>query len=112
MHHRLKTRKRGSNEKAFSQSGTTVDGKKVIKGGFHYYNTHGLPIDFILEAFEKQGMRLDWEDFYLEGLRSGMSQRSLLTKIEHACVDVYGPDVRKELDEFITRVKENDVKKL
>lgn len=61
-----------------------------------------MPLDFIIDSFEKQNMFIDWIDFYEGGLRSNWNIKTILSKIEMALLDTKG---KKYSDEVIKRLK-------
>lgn len=80
----------------------TVDGKRVIKGGFKLVNEAGIPMEMLLETLKEQNLVLDWEDFCREALNAEWRIKTIISKMEEAILDIYGPTERPE---FMLRLK-------
>jgi len=83
-------------------AGYTVDGKEVIKGIFKFYETVGLPLDFIIQHLKDKDCIPSWYDFVLEAREAGMKDIRIKAKLEEVILDVYGrkywTEVLKRLD--------------
>jgi len=87
-----------------SISGTTTDGKQVCCGIFRFYETFGLPFDVIFDSLTKHNSLPDWIDLYITARDSGMSHRSITSKLADPVSDVYGSEfstvVLERLEKF------------
>ncbi len=72
------------------QVGKTTDGRGVVVGIYRYYETHGIPLDVLLEALRDKGYIPDWRAFVQEALAAGMKKSRVLSMLEPALADVYG----------------------
>lgn len=77
-----------------SKSGETTDGKTVVCGVFRLFETEGLPLDVIFEALKDHNSIPDWERFVQEAEMAGMKRARVLSKLDSAIVDSYGPEMR------------------
>lgn len=91
-------------KKTLRVTGYTVDGKPVMAGIFRIAETHGVPLDVILEQLHQENLCIDWRDYYLSALASGMTASKVLTQIEQACADVYGPEAAGAARTFAQRM--------
>ena len=74
--------------------GKTEDGKIVYSGVFKFYETHGLPLDIILEGLRDKSGIPCWVLFHRESLKAGMKHARILSKLDEAISDVYGSEFR------------------
>ncbi len=81
----------------FKVSSVTVDGKKVLDGCFKLFDTHGLPLDTILELCIEYNMIPNWIDFYDDALNSGWSEETLCNRLETALIDIHGIEYCNEI---------------
>ena len=74
---------------------------------FRLYETRGVPLDTIIEEFDRQGYIIDWIDFYESSTKSGWNGKTTLKKIEYSLMDVkekeYCDNVLQRLKLYITR---------
>jgi len=75
----------------FTLAGKTQDGKQIVQGAFAMVDTYGIPLDIVLSTLEDRGMLPDWLDFYESALAAGWNPKNVITKLEMAIGDVYGP---------------------
>jgi len=87
-------------------TGKTETGELVVAGVFRYYETVGVPLDVLFDCLRRKGVVPDWLTFYVEAVRAGMKHARIMSKLEPAIADAYGPEFRdvvvKRL-ELITR---------
>jgi hypothetical protein len=76
------------------QSGTTQDGRTVVRGVYRLYETEGLPLDVILDALIAHNAIPDWTAFVVEAELAGMKLDRILSKLDAAIVDTYGSAMR------------------
>lgn len=76
------------------QSGRSADGRAVVRGVYRLHETHGVPVDVILEGIRVRGALPDWQAFVVEAVESGMSVRRAISKLGPAVADVFGPEMR------------------
>lgn len=72
--------------------GTTPEGKDVVQGAFYFVETHGIPLDMVIQQLENKNMIIDWCDFYECALENNWGVRTIFSKIEIALFDLYGRD--------------------
>lgn len=82
----------------------TTDYKFVIRGVFKLFQTEGVPLDIIFEFLILNNCIPDWLDLVQEMKSSGMKFSRILSKLDSAIVDTYGPEIR---DIVISRLKIN-----
>jgi hypothetical protein len=85
------------------KSGTTTDGRTVVRGVFQLYETEGLPLDVIFDSLIARNSIPDWIHFVQEAEDAGMKLDRILSKLDPAISDTYGPETR---DVVIRRLME------
>ena len=75
-------------------TGKTESGDLVVAGAFRYYETIGLPLDVMFDCFRQKGIVPDWLTFYVEAIRAGMKHDRIISKLDAAIADTYGPEFR------------------
>jgi len=78
--------------------GATSDGKQVVSGAFALVDTHGIPLELVLERFEEAGLMPDWLAFYDDAVAAGWKPSGVVTKLTEAVGDVHGPEFREGWD--------------
>ena len=78
----------------FTILGKTTEGRTVVGGVYRAFETHGIPLDLLLEQLHQKGLVPSWTDFYVEALSAGMKHERILSKLEPALCDVYGRDFK------------------
>lgn len=61
---------------------------------FDLVDTHGVPLDVVVQLLDERGYVPDWLHFYRRGVEAGWRPDGIVSKLESAVVDVYGPDWR------------------
>lgn len=77
-----------------SLSGQTTDGRTVIRGVFRLYETEGLPLDVIFDSLISRNCIPDWKHLVQEAEGAGMKLDRILSKLDPAIADTYGPELR------------------
>jgi hypothetical protein len=77
--------------------GQTPEGNLVVSGVYKFFETHGLPLDVLFALLSERNMMPSWIDFYDEAKRAGMKHDRILSKLDPALVDAYGPKFRDEI---------------
>ena len=77
-----------------TKSGTTSDGRTVVRGVYRLYETEGLPLDVIFDALREHNSIPDWVAFVREAELAGMKRDRILSKLDAAIVDTYGSELR------------------
>lgn len=76
------------------------------------HETRGVPIDTIVQEFDRQGYLIDWIDFYESSVKSGWNVKTTLKKIEYSLVDIkdkeYCEEVLRRLRYYITKGNKNE----
>jgi alanyl-tRNA synthetase len=63
---------------------------------FEFFDTHGLPLDIVLDRLDQTGFVPDWPHLYDRCLKAGWNPTSTWERFRSLVGDVYGPDVRVE----------------
>jgi hypothetical protein len=58
-------------------------------------DTHGIPLDIVLDKLRDAGMMPDWVEFYEVAVSRGWKPSGVITKLSEAVGDVYGPVFRE-----------------
>ena len=82
--------------------GHTGDGKTVYAGVYQFFETHGMPLDILLSMLRDRDAVPCWMSFHREALAAGMKHERILSKLDEALSDVYGPEFR---DAVIQRLR-------
>ena len=61
---------------------------------FELVDTHGIPLDLVLERLAGAGMVPDWLTFCSAAVAAGWKPSRLRTRLAEAVGDVHGPDYR------------------
>lgn len=77
------------------QIGVTQDGKPVLRF-FDLVDTHGVPIDVVIEHIHDSGGMPAWCDFLDSAWASGWNVRRALLKLSIPVKAIYGQDWHKE----------------
>lgn len=74
--------------------GQTPEGLIVVKGIFPLTDTHGIPLDIVLDQLLSRGYMPDWFDYFDSAVKSGMKPERVLLRLSAAVGDVFGPAFR------------------
>jgi hypothetical protein len=85
------------------QTGTTEDGRIVVGNVFKLSDTHGVPLEIILDVFERKGIVIDWIEYTKDCIKSGWKLDTIIRKVEYPLADVHGNEYANEV---ITRIKQ------
>ena len=66
-----------------------------MRGLFKLVDTHGIPLDLVIEQFGKSNMVIDWIDFLESANKCGWKSSTTLNKIEAALCDIKGEEYSK-----------------
>lgn len=70
----------------------------VVKGIFLITTSiTGLPLDYAIQLLDKEGMIVDWVDYYEESLKYGWSTNTSINRIETAVGDYFGTNYKLEV---------------
>jgi hypothetical protein len=86
-----------------AKSGTTQDGRTVVRGVYRLYETEGLPLDVILDSLMAHDSIPDWTAFVVEAELAGMKRDRILSKLDAAIVDTYGSTMRDMVLQRLSR---------
>ena len=89
--------------------GETETGLAVVSGVFRFYETHGLPLDILLDALRMKGAIPCWISFYREALVAGMKHDRIIAKLREAISDVFGDGMATYVCDRLERLGESDV---
>lgn len=68
--------------------GTTEDGWEIVDGVFHFYETHGLPLDVLLEGIFTHLAIPCWITLFKDGVAAGIKPEKWINQIATAVADV------------------------
>jgi len=85
--------------------GKTPDDKLVVRGVFRFYETHGLPLDMIVDKLDREGFMPDWLDFAKEAVKAGWRPAAVLPRLTALIGDVYGPKFREGWEQRIRETR-------
>lgn len=71
--------------------GRTTDGKFVVKF-FRIVETHGVPLEDVLDSLKENDLVPDWIDFWRESQTCKWHPERTLHRLELAVESVYGPE--------------------
>ena len=60
-----------------------------VAGLFKVRDTHGYPLECILEQLQSNNLVVDWEDYAQCAKTAGWSQSKVFNEIYYACREVY-----------------------
>lgn len=86
--------------------GKTPDGVVAIKGVFPLVDTHGIPLDLVLDSLKDKGMMPDWHDYVAKARKAGWRLDRTVRQLSVAVGDVYGPDFRTSWEARMTECLE------
>lgn len=69
---------------------------------FKVHETHGVPLDTIIQVLEENNMIIDWIEFFEESLKCNWNIKTTVNKIQVSLLDLYGKEYS---DEVIKRLK-------
>lgn len=55
------------------------------------FDSHGIPLDIIVDRFNEHGLIVDWLDFWDDAMKQGWKPDRTLSKLRAVVGDVYGP---------------------
>lgn len=84
-----------------TQVGITTQGQPVIGNIFWLTDTHGLPLEIILDFLRNNGMVPSWPDYIDRAIKAKWNLSNTITKILHAVSDTYGPACAAEVESRI-----------
>ena len=73
------------------QVGVTTDDRPVVAGLYALDETHGIPLDVLLDGVRDQGAIPCWLSLVREGVEAGASADRWSRKVAAAATDAYGP---------------------
>ena len=87
------------------QIGITEDGRKVIDF-FKAVETHGLPLDLIIEILLENDKVPDWCGFVEQAIKYNWNLQRTLFRLEVAIIDVFGNEYakvwRSKMDSYVS----------
>lgn len=82
--------------------GETQEGTPVIGDVYRFCETHGVPLEDVVDILHEKGVLVDWLDYARTALKAGMKLDRVLSRVDVAACDAYGPDHR---DVVISRLR-------
>jgi hypothetical protein len=76
--------------------GKTEDGRFVLSGVYRAYETLGLPLEIILDEFQKRNVQISWLHFIEESIHAGRKREKVLATCKSVICEVYGHEYYKE----------------
>lgn len=80
-----------------TEAGKTPEGRTVLAGVGLMCFTAGVPLEVILQYFMDSDLVVDWADYIDLALKDGHNPQTILSRIESAVGEVYGPQYREEV---------------
>ena len=74
---------------------------------FPLVDTHGIPLDLVLDKLRDHGLMPDWLDFYDTATSRGWKPSGVVTKLSEAVGDVYGPEFRVAWEKRFSKLLES-----
>jgi hypothetical protein len=74
--------------------GKTTEGQLVVKNVYKVYETAGVPLDVRLETLKAHNCIPSWPIFVIEAVEAGMKVERILSMLDAAISDSYGPEMR------------------
>lgn len=75
------------------QVGTQEDGTVVLGGVYKFFETHGIPLPDLLSILAERRAMPCWPSFLEEARAAGMKDDRVLSRVEEAAYDAYGPEL-------------------
>lgn len=75
--------------------GITPDNKLVVRF-FDFVDTHGLPLDVVVEYIHDSGHMPSWDDFLTEAKAKGWNMKRAVLRLSVVVKNVYGEAFHKE----------------
>lgn len=85
-----------SPQKGLHPVGQTPEGLVVVSGVFPLVDTHGIPLDTVVEVLKSRSYIPDWLDFFDQAVRAGWKPSRVITRLAEAVRDVYGSEFSQE----------------
>ena len=82
--------------------GITPDNKLVVKF-FDFIDTHGLPLDVVVEHIHDSGLMPSWDDFLTQAKSKGWNMKRAVLRLSVVVKNVYGEAFHKEWLERVER---------
>lgn len=79
---------------ALRQTGVTPEGLRVVRSVFPLVDTHGIPLDLVLDQLRERQMMPDWFDYFDAAVAAGAKPERVLVRLAAAIGDVFGPAFR------------------
>lgn len=77
--------------------GHTTDGKVVVAGVYSFYETYGLPLEVVFQVLQDRNSIPCWISFHREAVSAGMQHERILSMLDPAISDSYGPAFRDQV---------------
>lgn len=74
----------------------------MVVSFFQLTNTHGLPLEVILDIFKKEDIVPDWISFFRDSVENGRSPDRVQLEMEVAIREVYGEEYYKSFNYKMT----------
>lgn len=84
--------------------GESTDGIVIVKGVYPLVDTHGIPLEVVLDYLKSHGMMPDWLDYYEASVEAGTKPERAIVRLSTAVGDVYGPTFRVEWESRLREV--------
>jgi hypothetical protein len=84
--------------------GKTEDDKDVVRGVYRFFETEGVPFDIIFEILKSKNAIPDWIALVKEAVLAGMKPTRIISALDAAISDSYGPEVRNVVISKLQRV--------
>lgn len=84
--------------------GKTEDNKNVVRGVYRFFETEGVPFDIIFEILKSKNAIPDWIALVKEAVLAGMKPSRIISTLDAAISDSYGPEIRDVVIRKLQRV--------
>ena len=81
--------------------GKATDGRLVVSGIYRFKETHGLPLDMILESVNSKNLIPSWLHLVREAKDAGINISKFMTELESSVVLVYGKEYWGEIHPYL-----------
>lgn len=88
----------GKRRAKLTEAGRTVDGVGVVTGVYRFFETHGLPLDVLVDGLRERGYMPAWEAIVDDAVAGGMDRSRAISKVLEAASDVYGAEFAGEVE--------------
>lgn len=93
----------GKRRVKLKEAGRTVVGTTVVTGVYRFFETHGLPLDVLVDGLRERGYMPAWETIVDDTVAAGMERSRAISKVLEAASDVYGARFASEVEKRLIK---------